>query len=71
MRNSRRLLRLQELIQEAESLAREESHLQHNERRLTRLAALLWIGRDVVDELVEPLHDDLNPPEGRPDREHF
>lgn len=70
MKNSGRLLRLRELIHEAELLATEESHLQHNERRLTRLSAVLWVCRDVADELVEHLHNPEPPPEGRPDREH-
>lgn len=70
MQNDRRLLRLQELIHEAESLAGEESRLQHHDRRLIRLTAMLWICRDVSDELVEALHKPIPPPEGRPEREH-
>lgn len=71
MKSDARLLRLQELVHEAEQLAKEESHLQHNDRRLTRLAAILWISRDVVDEVVEEQVIKPDPPEGRPEREHF
>lgn len=70
MRNDMRLLRLQELIREAESLAGEESRLEHHDRRLTRLAAMLWISRDVLDELVEALYQP-SPPEGRSERDHW
>lgn len=70
MRSNRRLLRLQELLREAESLATEESRLEHHDRRLTRLTAMLWICRDVLDELVEALHEP-DPPERRPEREHW
>lgn len=73
MQSGDRLLKLQGLIQEAEKLAKEESHLQHNDRRLTRLAAILWVCRDVADEVVEQqIHG--GPPEGegggRPKRDH-
>lgn len=71
MKSDRRLLRLQEIIHEAEQLAKEESRLEHEDRRLTRLTAILWVCRDVADELVEHLHNPDPPPEGRPDREHF
>lgn len=73
MKSGDRLLRLQQLIQEAEKLAQEEAHLQYNDRRLTRLAAVLWVSRDVVDEVIEQqIHG--GPPEGegggRPKRDH-
>jgi hypothetical protein len=71
VQSDRRLLRLQELIQEAESLGREESRSQHHDRRLTRLAAVLWVCRDVVDEIVEVTIIKPDPPEGRPEREHL
>lgn len=71
MQSDKRLARLQELIKEAEGLAKEEAHLQHQERRLTRLAACLWICRDVVDEVVEATIIAPDPPDGRPEREHF
>lgn len=58
-----RLLRLQALITEAEKLAKQEAHLQHDDRRLTRLAAVLWVCRDVADEVIEQqIHG--GPPEG-------
>jgi hypothetical protein len=68
--NRPRLLRMQELIQEAESLATEEVHCQFGDRRLTRLSAVLWVCRDVIDEVVEEQVHKPEPPEGRPNREH-
>jgi hypothetical protein len=65
-----RLLKIQELVKEAEELAKEESRLQHNDRRLTRLAALMWLGRDMVDDVVEEIILKPEPPEGRQNREH-
>lgn len=62
---------MQELIHEAEELSKDEAHLQHNDRRLTRLGAILWVCRDVVDEVVEEQVHKPNPPDGRPEREHF
>jgi hypothetical protein len=71
MRNSARLLRLQDLIHEAQDLAQSEAHLQHQERGLTRLAAIMWVSRDVIDEVVEKQVHNPDPPEGRPQREHW
>jgi hypothetical protein len=73
MQSSDRLLKLQRLIKEAEQLAKDEAHLQHNDRRLTRLSATLWVCRDVADEVVEQQVYHRDPPEskGRPDREHW
>lgn len=72
MRNAARVVRLQTLIKEAEELAREESHLQHNDRRLTRLTMVLWVCRDVIDEIAESdAYAEPPPPEGRPERDHY
>lgn len=68
MKNLDRVIQLQSLIKEAEELAKEEVHLQHNDRRLVRLAAILWVCRDVADEVVEQqIHQDRpeNIKEGR------
>lgn len=70
MQSGDRLLKLRELITEAEKLAKQEAHLQHDDRRLTRLSAVLWIARDVADEVVEEQVMQADPPKGRAEREH-
>lgn len=70
MQNAARLSKLHQLIKEAERLATAEAHHQHNDRRLTRLAAVLWVCRDVADEIFEDQVVHVDQPEGRPEREH-